>query len=74
MLFGIEGLARYGFHEDARSLRDQLFMNLEGATVPGEPLRENYRADTGEGMNVRHFSWTAAHLLLLARSMASEER
>ncbi len=66
--FAIEGLRRYGYHADADDLVDQLFTHLEGATTPGVPLFENYRPLTGEGANVRHFSWTAAHLLLLALS------
>ncbi len=63
--FAIEGLRRYGYDEDAEALTDQLFSNLEGATEPGVPLFENYHPLTGEGQNVKHFSWTAAHLLLL---------
>ena len=64
--FAIAGLRRYGFESDADALTRQLFDNLEGATTRGEPLFENYDALTGEGRNVRHFSWSAAHLLLLA--------
>jgi len=66
--FAIQGLWRYGFESDARRMRDRLFANLEGATTPGEALRENYHPLTGEGRNVRHFSWTAAHLLMLTQS------
>jgi putative isomerase len=66
--FAVEGLRRYGFETDARELRDQLFGNLAGAAVAGAPLYENYLPLTGEGKNVRHFSWTAAHLLLLTQS------
>lgn len=65
--FAIEGLARYGFSLEAEQLRQQLFTNLEGATVPGAPLRENYHPLTGQGRNVNHFSWTAAHLLLMTQ-------
>ena len=64
--FGIEGLRRYGFEDDAEALAAQLLENLEGAAVPGMPLRENYHPLTGEGRNAGHFSWTAAHLLMLA--------
>ena len=64
--FGIEGLRRYGFEEDADALEAQLFENLQGATAKGEPIYENYDAVSGEGRNVKHFSWSAAHLLLLA--------
>lgn len=63
--FALESLRRYGYHDDARRLTAQLLENLEGAGEPGRPLRENYHPLTGEGRNVRHFSWTAAHLLLL---------
>ena len=65
--FGIEGLRRYGFTEEANALQQQLITNLEGATEVGVPLRENYFPLTGEGKNVKHFSWTAAHLLLLTQ-------
>ena len=63
--FAIEGLRKYGFTEDADELTAQVLANLEGAAVPGQPLYENYHPLTGEGRNVRHFSWTAAHLLLM---------
>jgi putative isomerase len=67
--FAMEGLKRYGHREDARILAEQLVANMKGATEKGAPLRENYHPLTGEGRNVKHFSWTAAHLLLLATSM-----
>ena len=65
--FGIEALRRYGYDFDATMVTQQLFDHLDGATVPGVPLHENYQALTGERRNAPHFSWTAAHLLLLAR-------
>ena len=64
--FGIEALRQYGFELDAQLLAHTLITHLEGATTPGEPLRENYNALNGEGRNAKHFSWTAAHLLMLA--------
>lgn len=64
--FAIEGLRRYGYDEDANELTRQLLESLEGATVPGAALRENYSPLTGKGQNAKHFSWTAAHLLLLS--------
>ena len=72
--FAIEGLRNYGYHDDAAALRDQLFQNLQGATEPGVPLYENYHPLTGEGRNVRHFSWTAAHLLLLTQDQVPPEK
>ena len=71
--FGIQGLRRYGFERDATALAKQLINNLEGATAPGEPLRENYHPLTGEGRNAEHFSWTAAHLLLLVLDLRDSE-
>jgi len=50
----------------ALTVAAQLIQNLEGATTPGVPLRENYHPLTGAGHNASHFSWTAAHLLMLA--------
>lgn len=58
-------MRNYGHKDDADALTAQVLANLEGVAVPGEPLYENYHPLTGEGRNVRHFSWTAAHLLLL---------
>ena len=67
--FAIEGLRRYGYDSDAADLTQQLIDNLEGAALSGEPLRENYLPLTGEGQNAKHFSWTAAHLLLLVSDL-----
>ena len=70
--FAIEGLRRYGYTEDATMAGRDLLRNLHGATQRDVPLRENYSALTGEGRNARHFSWTAAHLLLLALEHRNE--
>lgn len=64
--FGIQALRAYGYELDAQEMTQQLLSRLQGATTPGQPLRENYHPLTGEGRNAPHFSWTAAHLLLLA--------
>jgi putative isomerase len=70
--FAIDGLRRYGYHEDAAELSRQVFDNLEGALAPGAALRENYHPLTGAGQNVKHFSWTAAHLLLLVLELEED--
>ncbi len=67
--FAIEGLRRYGNGVEADELSRQLFENLAGATKPRVPLRENYDPLSGKGRNVKHFSWTAAHLLLLVDAL-----
>jgi len=64
--FAVAGLRAYGYDADADILTRQVLFNLAGATERGRPLYENYHPLTGEGHNVKHFSWTAAHLLLLA--------
>lgn len=68
--FAISGLRRYGYSEMADSYTEQLFANLEGATGTA-PLFENYNPNSGEGLRARHFSWTAAHLLMLYSEYAS---
>ncbi len=63
--FGITGLKNYGFVRDARRLTERTFDNLEGFIKSDKPIRENYNPFTGEGLKANHFSWSAAHLLLL---------
>ena len=65
--FGIEALRRYGYELDAAMVTQHLFDHLEGLAEPGVPLHENYHPLTGERRNAAHFSWTAAHLLLLSQ-------
>lgn len=64
--FGIHGLARYGMAKEARSLARRIATNARGLVGAG-PIFENYHPVTGVGLNAPHFSWSAAHLLLLYR-------
>lgn len=63
--FAIQGLRNYGYEEDATQFSHQLFDRLEGLKNSDMPIRENYHPLTGEGMESKHFSWSAAHLLML---------
>lgn len=63
--FGIDGLKKYGFNKEAKYLINKVIQNCEGLIVPGESIRENYHPLTGKGLNAEHFSWSAAHLILL---------
>lgn len=63
--FAIAGMEKYGFKEEANRLKLELVTNAEGLLEPGYPIRENYHPITGKGLNALHFSWSAAHLLLL---------
>ena len=63
--FGVQALERYGFIDEAEEFTRQLFDRPEGLKNAQGPIRENYDPVTGEGLRVNHFSWSAAHLLML---------
>ncbi|TPV94038.1 MAG: hypothetical protein B7733_17300, partial [Myxococcales bacterium FL481] len=63
--FGVQALRRYGYEDDAVELTERLFENLDGLRGSDAPIRENYSPTTGDGRNADHFSWSAAHILLL---------
>lgn len=65
MWFGIEGLKQAGYTEEAELLKTKAIENCEGLKEAGESIRENYHPITGEGLNAEHFSWSAAHFILL---------
>lgn len=62
--FAINALDNYGNSEEAERYTLQIFDRLSGLKEQA-PIRENYWPLNGEGMRVNHFSWSAAHLLLL---------
>lgn len=64
--FAIRGLEKSGYQKEADRLKEKLFQNADGL-LTNEPIRENYHPITGEGLNAKHFSWSAAHLLMLIR-------
>ncbi len=61
--FGIQGLKNYGYTKEANELKQNLFKNSEGL-LTDMPVFENYHPISGQGLNARHFSWSAAHLLM----------
>lgn len=67
--FGISGLRQYGYEEDAIRFTRQILDRCEGLKGAQGPIRENYNPETGEGMKVNHFSWSAAHLLMMLWEM-----
>ena len=71
--FAIDGLRRYGYEKEASELTEQLFNNLEGVATPGVPINENYHPLTGKGHSVNHFSWSAAHLLMLTEARGQHQ-
>lgn len=63
--FALSGLRRYGLSQQAQDLQHQLLTSQSGIADKGVPLYENYNPLTASGLNATHFSWTAAHLILL---------
>lgn len=63
--FAINGLRKYGFNDEADTLMVKLFRNSEGLLDSDKPIRENYHPLTGKGLNAEHFSWSAAHILMM---------
>ena len=47
----------------------RLFDHPRGLKGSPAPIYENYDPITGRGLNVRHFSWSAAHLLMLYKGL-----
>lgn len=71
--FGIKGLSNYGFDKEVSTLTKMLLRNAEGLMGSPKPIRENYHPISGEGLNARHFSWSAAHLLMLSQMETLED-
>jgi putative isomerase len=63
--FAIDGMNRYGYREQAKSLTHKLLKNAEGILQTGQPIRENYNPITGKGLSCYNFSWSAAHVLMM---------
>ncbi|WP_276499424.1 MGH1-like glycoside hydrolase domain-containing protein [Pontibacter litorisediminis] len=62
--FGLQGLRQYGYAQEATMLQQKLLRNSNGL-LGNAPLHENYHPVTGERLNAAHFSWSAAHVLML---------
>jgi len=62
--FGISGLRKYGYTEQADEYTRQVFDRLDGLKGTGA-IHENYGTHTGERLKAPHFSWSSAHLLML---------
>ncbi|NOZ62440.1 MAG: glycoside hydrolase [Calditrichaeota bacterium] len=63
--FAVRGLKNYGYNALADKFTQQIFGHLQGLADPKMPIFENYDPLTGKGLNAPHFSWSAAHLLML---------
>lgn len=63
--FGINGLEKYGYTNEANQLAYKLIHNADGVLDKGTSIRENYQPLTGKGLEAYNFSWSAAHYLML---------
>lgn len=66
--FALEGMKKYGYTKEYSELSEKLFNHAEGLIKKGISVRENYDPKNGEGLNAQHFSWSAAHILLLLQA------
>jgi putative isomerase len=62
--FAVASLRRFGRDEEARLMTERLINNANGL-LEQSPIYENYVPTTGEGIEAPHFSWSAAHYLML---------
>jgi len=69
--FAINGIRKYGESELADNYTKQVFERIEGLQ-DGAPIHENYDPHTGKRLKAPHFSWSAAHLLLLYEEYKTE--
>jgi putative isomerase len=63
--FAIVGINNYGFEAEAKQMAKKMVESAKGLAYTQEPIRENYHPLTKEGLNAKHFSWSAAHILML---------
>ena len=62
--FGISGIRKYGYKQEADMFTEQVFSRLDGL-MTDMPIHENYDTHNGKTLKAPHFSWSAAHLLML---------
>ena len=70
--FGLKGMEKYGYREDAVEMATAFFDNADGLIQDG-PIRENYNPLTGAQQGAPNFSWSAAHLYMLYNDFFTSE-
>ena len=71
--FGLKGMEKYGYREDAVKMARAFFDNADGLVQDG-PIRENYNPLTGEQQGAPNFSWSAAHLYMLYNDFFTNDK
>jgi len=70
--FGLKGMAKYGFKEDAEEMARTFFDNADGL-AQDSPIRENYNPLNGTQQGAPNFSWSAAHLYMLYNDFFTDD-
>lgn len=60
--FGITGLRKYGYKQEADLLLRKFIDHAQGLTTDG-PIHENYNPLTGEALNAPNFGWSSAMII-----------
>ena len=60
--FGITGLRRYGFTQEADRIIEKFIRNAQGLIGDG-PIHENYNPLTGERQHAANFGWSSALII-----------
>ena len=71
LYFGTVALRQYGRAPEADAMAARFAAGAEGL-LGDAPIRENYNPETGRMQGATNFSWSAAHLLMLAREAAAK--
>lgn len=71
LYFGTVALRQYGRAREADAMAARFAAGAEGL-LGDAPIRENYNPETGRMQGATNFSWSAAHLLMLAREAAAK--
>ncbi|XLZ72923.1 alpha-glucosidase [Massilia sp. SR12] len=71
LYFGTVALRQYGRVQDANIMAARFAFGAEGL-LGDAPIRENYNPETGRMQGATNFSWSAAHLLMLARDSVAK--
>ncbi|WP_174855885.1 alpha-glucosidase [Vibrio atypicus] len=71
--FGLKGMEKYGYRDDAVEMATAFFNHADGLVQDG-PIRENYNPLTGAQQGAPNFSWSAAHLYMLYNDFFTENK
>lgn len=64
--FAVQGMRKANLWDESNEMFKKLLNNPAG--LKGQaPIYENYHPESGVGLNAPHFSWSAAHLIMLFR-------